>query len=124
MESFSSASPRIDRQFGIDIEALAERLLLVEHAVAGEEGAVLHADDIHGLSVRTLRACCASIASATASASTLIATSWTRNSAAPLSRRMTLVAAVPDVARGRLAAGDVPMKRLREVPAISGKPSA
>src|SRR5690606_37748578 len=67
----------------IDIETLAERLLLVEHAMAGKERAVLHADDIVRhcgfLPDQSCRAADSprwSIASAKRRASTLIATSW------------------------------------------------
>ena len=63
------------------------------------------------------------IASAMASASLLIATSCTRKSAAPLSLRMALVAAVPAPRSAGSRPVAAPMKRLREVPAISGKPS-
>src|SRR5689334_12412166 len=92
---FLQRTAGFDGQFGIDIKALAERLLFVQHTMPGKEGAVLHTDDVHGQCLKESAISRASIASTTASASTLIATSWTRKRSAPFSRRMTLVAAVP-----------------------------
>src|SRR5690606_31028043 len=119
------AGTRIDLQLGIDIEALAEPLLLLEQAVAGEERAVPHADRVsHRPVLRAVRPR-SIMASAMASASAFVATSWTRNTAAPCSRSTRLVAAVPTSrASGASRPVTAPMNRLREVPTASGRPSA
>jgi hypothetical protein len=51
MLSFSSASPGSTVRDGVDVEALAEELFLVENAVAREERAVHHANLVHRGSV-------------------------------------------------------------------------
>src|SRR5690606_451533 len=119
------AGAGIDLQFGIDIEALPEPLLLLEQAVAGEERAVRHADRVshrpflRAVSPRPI------MASALASAPAFVAPSSTRPTAAPCSRSTRLVAAVPaSRASGASRPVTAPMKRLREVPTASGRPSA
>src|SRR5690606_21076329 len=65
---------RINVEYGIDIETLAEFMLFIEDAVMREEGAVHDADCVHGFVSCSQSALLCRIASATASASLLKAT--------------------------------------------------
>ena len=96
-------------------------------AVTREEGAILQRDRVWSLSLSFPRSNFGradSIASATASASLLIATLCTRKTAAPASRKSALGRSRRNIAFSNVASGDRAEKRFREVPATIGKPKS
>src|SRR5690606_32121257 len=115
-------TPRLrEVEFRRDVqpEALAEHAFFRQHAVEAVEAEIVDEDTVGHDGSRLER-----MASVTARASRWAATSCTRKAETPLAAARTLVASVPARRSFGLRPVISPMKRFRETPSRTGKPSA
>src|SRR5262249_28056883 len=105
----------VEREFEVDDETLADFFLMLHHTVMGMNQESRYEDAVGH--------CVPRMASATRSACTVSATSWTRTMAAPFSTARRWLAMEPPTRRLGGEGTTASMKRLREAPTSRGSPN-